>query len=156
MSLRWTLDGSPDHRRLALSGAITESADFARMIEPGTGAALSIDLSDVTLINSCGVREWTRFVATLAPLGRRVTFVRCSPAIVRQLNLISNFCGTGTVRSVLLPYYCDACGAEQQRLLQLDDGEDTIVEESIDCSSCSGQADFDDIVDRYLAFATRS
>ena len=154
MSLQWTLHSSPDRIEVRLSGIINEAADFASLLDPLEDGALRLDLSGITLINSCGIREWVRFVARLDRPGRDIEFVRCSPAIVRQLNLISNFCGPGVVRSVLLPYFCDACGVEITRGMELDDAQVT-VDEVIACEGCGGEAEFDDLVDRYLAFAMR-
>lgn len=155
MTLQWTLDETPDHTVVRLAGNITENADFAALLDACGTRSLDVDLTDVTVINSCGVREWIRFVARLKEGGYDVRFHHCSSAVVRQLNLIADFCGPFAVESVLLPYFCDHCGTEQSVTLDLSSEAHVTVPEAIPCNQCAREAEFDDIVDRYLAFATR-
>lgn len=136
-----------------VSGAITERADFRALTGLAETAPLCLDLARVEQINSCGVREWIHFVRRLSDLEHPFELVQCSPAIVRQINMISNFCGTGAVRSVLLPYYCGACGREETRLLELPPrGRRADIEPSIACGGCGQAAEFDDLPEAYLTF----
>lgn len=151
-SMSWKqveLDGQP---RILLEGTISESTDFRTLAELPSDT-LSLDLANVEQINSCGVREWINFVNVLKASGKRVELHRCSPAIVRQLNMISNFKGDGKVRSVLAPYYCENCDHEMTVVLDVTD-PDTPPEiaETITCPECGEEMEFDDLPDSYLEF----
>jgi ABC-type transporter Mla MlaB component len=151
----WKAEDRADGRVLVLSGFITEEADFRPLVALPADGPLRLDLAGVEQINSCGVREWIHFVRSLREAGRAFEFLRCSPAIVRQLNTISNFRGGGLVRSVLLPYYCASCGTEDRRPLDLPPPGRPLpaIEEAIACAKCQAQSEFDDLPDTYLAFA---
>jgi len=154
-TLQCKIERAPDGGQLVhLSGLITEEADFQPLIALEGPGALRLELGGVEQINSCGVREWITFVRQLSRARREFELLRCSPAIVRQLNTISNFCGAGSVRSVMLPYYCIACRHEEHRLLELSDVRLLpTIEDSVVCAGCGGVAEFDDIPGSYLAFA---
>lgn len=153
--MQWKTETPNDRDRLVLiSGFITEEADFQSFAALEGGDLLRLDLAGVEQINSCGVREWIHFVRRLAKSNRAFELVRCSPAIVRQLNTISNFRGGGAVRSVMLPYFCADCEREEQRLLEIPtSGPPPAIEESLPCSSCKGSMEFDDLPNSYMAFA---
>ena len=151
-SLKWTLDSQNERRLIVLTGAITEDADLGALAALDVAGNLAIDLAGVEQINSCGVREWIHFVRKLADADRSFELVRCSPAIVRQLNTIANFRGAGQVRSVMLPYYCPSCRSEERRAMELDGGERTIPEE-LPCPKCGGTMEFDDLPATYVSFA---
>ena len=139
----------------ALEGAITEETDFSQFLELPQ-AEIEIDLSLVSRINSCGVREWLNFVRELEARGGRVVLTRCSSAIVGQLNLIYNFLGkSGEVRSVMAPYVCDECGHEEDRLIALEDSPDIeVLTAEAECPKCAELMEFADLPDYYLQFHT--
>ena len=151
-NLRWTVSPQQQKRLVTLIGAITEESDFKQIVSLEGGEGLSFDLSGVEQINSCGVREWIHFVRKLSEVGRNFEMVRCSPAIVRQLNTIANFRGAGQVRSVMLPYYCPSCRKEELRSLELYSGVAPVIQEEIPCAGCGGIMEFDDIPSTYISF----
>ena len=61
----------------------------------------------------------------------------------------------GTVRSFAAPYYCEACGYDDERLLEVGaiakDG-DRLVAPQLACARCGAPSDLDDLPDRYFAF----
>jgi anti-anti-sigma regulatory factor len=154
MSMRLRIEElAPGGPLVEVSGSITEEADFRPLIQLATSGTLHLDLADVDQINSCGTREWIHFVAGLGRTGRSFELLRCSPAIVRQLNMISNFRGAGKVRSVILPYFCAGCGQQDTVLLALDPGKDLPqIPDLRTCSACGETAEFDDLPDSYLSF----
>lgn len=153
-TLQWKVEQLPDQaHRVVLSGAITEDADLRSLATLDGPGALSFDMAAVDQINSCGVREWIHFVRRLADADRRFELVRCSPAIVRQLNTIANFRGDGQIRSVMLPYYCPSCRNETHRPLELAGGAPREIPEELPCPTCSGTMEFDDISATYLSFS---
>ena len=153
MNMRWTLDEDGlGARRLVLAGAVTEHADFSFVRALPPTQALALDLAGIEQVNSCGVREWVQFVSELDRAAIPFELCRCSPAIVRQLCMVSNFKGGGVVRSIVAPYYCEACGHEEHRVVDVLGAEAPEIEEAVACSGCGGQAEFDDIPSTYLAF----
>src|SRR5438105_2558266 len=120
-----------------ISGRISENTRFPAVESLASADTLQIDLSGVEQINSCGVREWIRFVTRASRSAVTLELVRCPPAIVRQLNMISNFSGGGSVKSVMLPYYCADCGHEERQLLELSRKDPAPhIEEVIACPGC--------------------
>ena len=154
MSMHLRIEEIPPTGALVfVSGAITEEADFRPLTTLADVGVLRLDLGDVEQINSCGTREWIHFVTRLTRSGRPFELVRCSPAIVRQLNMISNFRGGGSVRSVLLPYFCADCGHQDAVLLDLPPpAAADAIPDLRPCPICGATAEFDDLPDSYLSF----
>src|SRR5579862_9294898 len=96
---------------IALGGHLNEAADLSPITKlPGP---LIIDLSGLDRINSLGVRDWMRFIRTCETEGIDLTFERCSPTIVGQISMITNFMGTRSrIASVEVPYLCTSCANE--------------------------------------------
>lgn len=155
MNMRWQIQKLPEAGKLVLlSGAITEESDFRPLTQMAGPEPLCLDLGGIDQINSCGVREWIHFVTHLTRAAQSFELVRCSPAIVRQLNMISNFRGGGKVRSVLLPYICASCNHEDLLPLVLPvAGPPPSIEEVLTCPTCGGDLEFDDLPSSYVAFA---
>ena len=155
MTMSWEIDQPPGGIPVVrISGQITEEADFQTLTAIAQAGTLRLDLAGVEQINSCGVREWIHFVTELTREGRPFELAQCSPAIVRQLNMISNFRGRGQVRSVMLPYYCAECGHEDRRMMELTAGGALPpIEDTIPCTECGGLAEYDELPNSYLAFA---
>jgi hypothetical protein len=136
-----------------LRGEIDENADFSELRQNLRGD-VELDLESVSRINSCGVREWVNFVRNLERV-RSLSFTRCSPPVVLQLNTIYNFRGPAVVRSFLAPYVCEACHVDEYKLLD-------VVEHFPDrqynrvpaflCRRCGGVMMFDELPERYLSF----
>ena len=155
MSMQWRAEvGHEPTMTLFISGNITETAEFPTLDALADAARRRLDLAGVETINSCGVREWVHFVKLLTRAGRPFELARCSPAIVRQLNTISNFCGAGRVSSVMLPYCCDGCGQEECVELELMPKQPVhTIQQHLTCPACGRLAEFDDLPDTYLGFA---
>lgn len=153
MSMNLRIEELPHAGSLVfVDGSITEEADFRPLVNLPSDGVLRLDLGDVEQINSCGTREWIHFVTRLSRAGRAFELVRCSPAIVRQLNMISNFRGAGQVRSVLLPYFCADCGHQDAVLLDLPVPSRDVIPDLRPCTACGATAEFDDLPDSYLSF----
>ena len=153
-NLSWTIEQLPEQGLLVvMKGAITVDADLRALTALDGPGSLTFDLAAVDQINSCGVREWILFVRKLAENERRFDMVRCSPAIVRQLNTIANFRGAGQVRSVMLPYFCPSCKNEDHRPFDLSPGADRTIPEEFPCPKCGGTLEFDDMPSTYVSFA---
>jgi ABC-type transporter Mla MlaB component len=150
-SLSIDVQTAADGQRVVLRGAITETANFAALLSR-LAPRTAIDLSGVERINSIGVREWINFVRQAAKPGRTVTLEKCSPAVVEQLNMISDFAGGAQIRSVLAPFVCTRCNKEQR--VELDLSKDVSSQLGAGkCTACGGPTELDDLPDRYLGFA---
>ena len=102
-----------DWERLAFSGPINEDAKAALMALADSATPRCIlDLGAVTLINSCGIRDWSIFLRTLKT-DREVVFDNCTDEIVRTMNMVTNFYYRLPIRSVYRAYGCESCGHEQ-------------------------------------------
>ena len=108
-----------DATTLVLKGEINERTrldDIAAKVP--VSAPLVIDTYDIRRINSVGVREWVNFLRILEQVPT-VTLVRCSPAVVAQLNSVYNFRAGATVKSVAAPFFCQQCDAEQLEVIPI-------------------------------------
>ena len=132
----------PDRTVLLFSGALDETVtlrwdSFADLKED-----VSIHLRRLARINSCGVREWINF-CNAVPAGMRLTLEQCSIPFMAQAEKISNFVGTGRVRSCMVDLTCPRCEGELERLVVLDRtpfDESAIV---CPCPSCGAQMNID-------------
>lgn len=140
--------------RISFAGELSEEADFTPLLKEEFKQRLLVDFSEVSRVNSCGLRAWMEFVFQLNGRGVRLVLERCSPAIVSQLNMISNFGGVGAeVRSVLAPYYCEACDIENCFLLDFSLSQE--VEMTMKCAQCGGTMEFSEIPSYYFSFRDR-
>jgi len=153
--LGWATQTDGPVASIKLTGAVNEDTDFAPLLaEIAKREQVQIDLSGVHRINSCGVREWVKFIRSL-PANRELAFVNVSPALVNQINMISNFVGSARVLSAQAPYLCDGCGHEELVVTDLTSGALPELP-SRPCPKCGAQMEFDDLEDSYFAFLQRT
>ena len=143
------IEPSAEGTRACLSGEITEDSDFAALLQSG-GAPLTVDLAEVSRINSCGVREWINFVQALGP--RSLVLERCSVPVVAQLNMITNFAGKGRVQSVYAPFFCTPCDRQHLELVKTTGLTPGSALQSMKCPSCGAEMELDDLPETYWAF----
>lgn len=136
-----------------LNGTINESFDPQALLSEAKGQTVILDLSGVTRLSSFGVREWTNAMRSLGASVSNVYWVEVSPAIVTQLNLVTNFSGSAQVLSVRAPYYCD-CGSEGEESVDLRSGEVTLPTPT--CAECGAPMAFDEDPDSYFLFPLES
>ncbi len=139
---------------LKLAGVIDEDNelfDLLDQIGPGT---VVINLAELERINSCGVRDWVNWLGRIEKKGAKVVLVECSPAIVAQINLVSNFTGNGVVKSFYAPYFCPSCNLEKVLLIEMEEMKamDHPKAPVCRCDECDGIMDFDDMEESYFAF----
>ena len=134
-----------------LDGDIAENSNLATLIaEMGTRATL--DLASVRRVSSPGVREWLKFVQSVAGAGKAIELCRCSSSFVKQLNMITGFSGDARVRSVLAPYACPECTAVDDREIDLLSDIEAQREAPLKCRECGAPMVFDDLPEHYFAF----
>lgn len=146
------IEKSGETAHVTIAGAITELADFTK-VKALKGAA-RIDLSGIERINSLGVRNWSLFVRDAEAGGLAMTFERCSPVIVEQIAMISNFFGTRSqVASLLVPYFCEACSTEHTQLIERAPKAPIVVPPVNTCPKCGQSAAIDEPENMYAALS---
>ncbi|MGZ3707506.1 MAG: hypothetical protein ACXWPM_01550 [Bdellovibrionota bacterium] len=156
--LRVTETKSGDSVSLEFFGSIDEDSDFTKISMAGAKDA-KLDLGGVTAINSCGIREWIRWVRGV-PSTIRVNYVKCPKIIIDQINMIEGFLPQGaTVQSFYVPYYCEACEnvtsvlfTRGQEFHSEKDGGKLDVKGTMRCSNCGKDAEMDVIESQYFRF----
>ena len=144
--LRWTV--ATDHHtgtHVCLIGEITENARVAGLRE--LPRPLVLDLSGVRYINTAG-SLW--LVNLLEEMGGGIAAERCSPAVVRQLNLLPHLSDHLKVLSVVLPYECPSCNVDYSVVVSVGTKRPALPERR--CGSCNTTLVPDDPVDYYFAF----
>jgi hypothetical protein len=103
--------------KVSLSGHIDEDASFAALSLDGASKVI-VELDKVTAINSCGIREWIKWIRT-APPTAQIIYRQCPKVIVDQINMVAGFLpANGKVESFYVPYYSDASGDEKMVLFK--------------------------------------
>ena len=155
------LQANVSHRRgvsfVKLTGVVDEDNRLTELVDQIGGGTVVIDLAEVERINSCGVRDWVNWLGRVEAKPARVVLIECSPPIVAQINLVSNFTGGGSVKSFYAPYFCAECNQEKVLLVDVADlgeGGGPIEPPTCRCDDCDLVMDFDDLPDSYFAFLT--
>lgn len=103
-----------DAWKIDLAGVIDEDADFNPHSLNGA-PAVRLELGNIKSINSCGIREWIKWVGTAGTAP--VEYHHCPKIIVDQINMVQGFLPTtGKVLSFYVPYYSDDSGTEKNVL----------------------------------------
>jgi hypothetical protein len=97
--------------QVVLIGVIDEDADFNPHSLAGA-PSVELQLAGVKSINSCGIREWIKWVGTAG--SSPVQYHQCPKIIVDQINMVQGFLPPmGKVMSFFVPYYSDEAGTEK-------------------------------------------
>ncbi|MBI3184750.1 MAG: hypothetical protein HYZ28_21650 [Myxococcales bacterium] len=150
--LRIRRDESEEGLTVQLSGEITEDARLDQ-VGPLEGRRILFDLSGVSRVNSCGVREWINFVKRI-PAGADVRFTRLSPVMVGYLNLVANFLQGRKPLSFLAPYYCELCDRHVELLFEVGKEVSAASRKLPErrCPTCHGKLVLEEIETDFLAF----
>lgn len=137
-----------------LHGDFTEMTRFESLALRLTGVTdVTFDLAAVRYISSAGVRAWCELLDGLR--GARKKFRHCSIAFASQAAMVPLVLADGEVVSLEAPYYCDPCGRDEVRLLEVGaiarEG-DRILAPKLTCGACGTATELDDIPERYFAF----
>jgi hypothetical protein len=137
-----------------LHGDFTEMTRFESLALRLKGVTdVTFDLAAVRYISSAGVRAWCELLDGLGAAKKR--FRHCSIAFASQAAMVPLVLGDGEVVSLEAPYYCDPCGRDEVRLLEVGviahEG-DRILVPRLTCGECGAATELDDIPERYFAF----
>lgn len=139
--------------QLTCEGQIDEASVYPKLPR-GTWKRLELDLAKVQLINSTGLQRWIGFLGSVPG---DLTLTRCSLRVIAQLNMFPGFLAgkAATVASFYAPYFCEACDASLELLLEtatdFPDPERIKAPTKV-CPRCQGVAEFDGIEKKYFLF----
>jgi hypothetical protein len=137
-----------------LHGDFTEMTRFESLALRLAGVKdVTFDLAAVRYISSAGVRAWCELLDGLKDAEKR--FRHCSIAFASQAAMVPLVLADGEVISLEAPYYCDPCGRDEVRLLEVGaiarEG-DRVLPPRLTCGECGAPTELDDIPERYFAF----
>jgi len=163
MSFSFRLNSNGNDHTLHLVGAIDENASFGEIPIPLAGS-MTLDLKNITMLNSLGLRSWVQWVARLQHLNS-LQLANCPNAVVHQMNILDGFLPLGAViKSIEVPYYCETCGKETHYTAER--GRDYFeatadkdmfngIKNVMPCSHCNELAEADFMPGKYFKFLKR-
>ncbi len=108
------IDKTGTAAKVQISGVIDEDVDFNPHNLVGA-TSVELQLGSVKGINSCGIREWIKWIGTAGPA--TITYHECPKIIVDQINMVQGFLpATGKVISFFVPFYNEDSGSEKSIL----------------------------------------
>lgn len=136
---------------IELVGTIDEDADFSVLLELKQ-KAMDFNFDKVAMINSCGIREWIKFIAQL-PADIKIAYQNCPQIIIEQINMVHGFFKKGaTIESFYAPFFCEACDHEVKVFLKSSQIIKGKAPEVV-CPQCKKEKmEFDAIADQYFMF----
>ena len=139
-----------DELNVELVGAIDEDADFKELggLEQKN---ISFDFDKITMINSCGIREWIKFLETI-PEKTDIVYKNCPQIIIEQINMVHGFFRKGaSIESFYAPYFCENCNKENKVHLKTEQVKNRKAPK-MECEKCGEDMDFDAIEAQYFSF----
>ena len=137
-----------------LTGHIDEDAQFGG-VDLNGATSITLDLNGISAINSCGIREWIKWIRT-APEGVKITYKNCPKVIIDQVNMVAGFLpDNGKVESFYVPYYSEDTGNEKMILFKEGaefKGEEVFPPESIKDDESGDDMEMDVIEAKYFKF----
>ena len=142
-----------DEKTLKISGIIDEYTDLI-----DTMASLPeevwIDLSEISRVNSLGIREWARALATTTA---KIHYVGCPSLIIDQFNMIPQLFGNNAqVDSFELCFCCDHCEFEESityEIKERNEEEKAKLEQmTMPCLRCNHDMLLNHDTDLYFSF----
>ncbi|NQZ00305.1 MAG: hypothetical protein HRT45_06505 [Bdellovibrionales bacterium] len=138
-------------------GSIDEDAVFSGL-EAAGAQSVSLDLDNVKSINSCGIREWIKWVKTI-PGESKITYKKCPKVIVDQINMVAGFLpDNAKVESFYVPYFSEDSGNEKMVLFEegkdFNGGEVTAPDEFTD-EETGDEMEMDVIESKYFKFLNK-
>lgn len=108
------IDKQGSEWKIKMAGTIDEDVDFGQYSLTGA-PKIDLFLADVKSINSCGIREWIKWIGTAG--AAPVSYNECPKIIVDQINMVQGFLPSqGRVLSFFVPYYSEESGSEKSVL----------------------------------------
>lgn len=140
-----------DKALIDMAGSIDEDVDFSKLSSiksPG----FHFNFEKVSMINSCGIREWIKFMDSLGSMAN-IKYLNCPQIIIEQMNMVYGFVRKGvTVESFYAPYYCEKCDIEVKVLIKT---KDVIGKKAPIMKHEDHEMEFDAIEEQYFNFISQ-
>lgn len=152
----WNFSHEQGRQMVALTGVLRGDSDL-EPLRASLRGHVHFRLREFRRISSDSVQRWIDFVRGLASV-ERVSLHECPISFVHQANLITNLLDRQEVVSFFAPYACEACGLDEEKLLDVQrdlDGGKQRTPPDFTCSGCGRPLVFDDLVEQYFAFLDR-
>ena len=139
---------------LSLQGDINEDSVFSQVILSDQKQTM-LDLSGVKSINSCGIREWIRWIKA-TPGSSKLILSHCPKVVIDQINMVDGFLPKGAqVSSFYVPYYCEPC--EKLKSVLFSKGKEFVQSKvtppaQVLCDHCQKPTEMDVIETKYFKF----
>lgn len=138
-----------DEAHVSLVGVIDEDANFDKIKSLKMNQFI-FDFNNVSMINSCGIREWIKYLQEIE--GAKISYINCPQIIIEQVNMVHGFIRKGiTVESFFAPYFCSSCDTGKKILLKNSEVVGTKPPVKL-CNTCSSELEFDAIEKQYFSF----
>lgn len=96
--------------RLALEGTIDDELESILDFLDDSTTAVALNCEKIDIITSLGIMKWMEMFDHLRSSGRKLTFLKCSPAVMRTNSMMrKGLISRQETESFLLPYYCESC-----------------------------------------------
>lgn len=131
-----------------LDGIIDEDVNFDGILNAKQKEYI-FNFDKITMINSCGIREWINFLEKLGNV--KTIYRRCPQIVIEQMNITQGFLGKNSkVESFYAPYYCEKTDMEKKVLLKTSDiknGKAPLIK-----NDQGDEMEFDAIEEQYFGF----
>ncbi len=132
-----------------LIGNIDEDTDLSEILET-KASEIIFDFDQVELINSCGIREWIKFLDNLS--AESIQYENCPQIIIEQINMVHGFIRLGSkLNSFYAPYYCEDCDKERKTHITSNDVKSKKAPK-MNCPDCGSEMEFDALEATYFNF----
>jgi hypothetical protein len=127
-----------------------EDADYSEINFEGC-SDITFDFNAISLINSCGIRDWKNKIEELDTEHVTINWMNCHKEIISQVNMIDKFIPQGAkIKSLFVPYFCDSCEEQSELFFELSDKMD--IPETTTCLFCQKEAEIDVIESDFFKF----
>jgi hypothetical protein len=151
--LNYKIEHTASSSTLKLKGMINEATVdvFAQLEKENYFNTLTIDLDEVTSINSIGIRIWSNFIRTISN-GREVSLAKCSMDFAQQFCLLPNLRQGIKIDSFYISFYCEQCSEEHLHLFSGRMSRDEFHTASSNqvCPRCQSVSEPDDYVEMLI------
>jgi CheY-like chemotaxis protein len=151
----WHVHDEAGHKVVALYGVLRADSDIEAL--KSLHGEVWFRLREFRRISSDSVQRWIELSRSLAEV-TRIHLLECPISFVHQANLITNLLERQVVESFYAPYACEACGLDEERLIEVGphlEGGRRREPPEFPCSGCGAPLVFDDLVEQYFAFLDR-
>ena len=103
-SLKLEIQILDDQAKVEICGPVDEDSNFEK-IQAIKQDIFVLNLNKVSLMNSCGVREWINLVESL-PKSSTIIYENVPQLVVEQMNMVKGFLTPNSqIKSFYAPYY---------------------------------------------------